>query len=227
MEEHATFPTRWLRPPSVPASNDGGATEKLGRRRGAQRRGIRPPSCEALEARQLLAHTTIAPAAVPRPAALVAPDPRGLGPAVRQARALELLLERLEARHARVTSILEGFYLRHPLMPRFGAPPPTPSGSDQVTISPGRVSKINSNTFSQQLTLINQGQRLVAGPINLVVNVPSGVVVLNQTSTIAGHPAVLVTSGNLAAGQFLPATVLYRAPSQASLQGTTFSVATG
>jgi hypothetical protein len=59
------------------------------------------------------------------------------------------------------------------------------------------------------------------GSINVVLhNVPSGVTLLNQTS--AG-PAVLVTSGNMAAGQPLPATLLFRAPSMASIQGITFT----
>src|SRR5262245_46007712 len=110
MEEHAMFPTRWLRQASARASKDSGATDRLGRRRGGRRRGVQPPSCEVLEARQLLAHATIAPTNVQRPTALVAPALQGLDPSTLRIRALERLLQRLEARHARVTNILERLY---------------------------------------------------------------------------------------------------------------------
>ena len=85
------FLNKWFRQPSAPASKDSGAHDKLGRSRGVRRRRSQPPSWEALEARQLLAHATIALAAVKQPAALVA----GPAPATSRAPALDPTLETL------------------------------------------------------------------------------------------------------------------------------------
>ena len=81
---------RGYRQPSVPASNDTGTTDRLRRGRGTRRRRSQPPSCEDLEARLLLAHATIAPAAV-KHAALVA----GLAPAASRKPALDPTVETL------------------------------------------------------------------------------------------------------------------------------------
>src|SRR5262245_27026891 len=67
MEEPAMILNRWYRQPSVPASNGSGTIDRLRRGRGARRRRSQPPSCEVLEARQLLAHATIAPAIATHP----------------------------------------------------------------------------------------------------------------------------------------------------------------
>ena len=85
------FLNRCFRQPSVPASNDSGTTDRLRRGRGTRRRRSQPPSCEDLEARQLMAHATIAPAAVKHPAALVA----GLAPAASRKPALDPTVETL------------------------------------------------------------------------------------------------------------------------------------
>jgi hypothetical protein len=89
MEEPAMILNRWYRQPSVHASKDSGTIDRLRRGRGARRRRSQPPSCEVLEARQLLAHTTIAPAVVDHPAALVA----GLAPATLRTPAVDPTLE--------------------------------------------------------------------------------------------------------------------------------------
>ena len=85
------FLNSWYRQPSVPASNDSETTDKLRRGRRTRRRRSQPPSCEDLEPRQLMAHATVAAAAVKHPAALVA----GLAPAASRKPALDPTVETL------------------------------------------------------------------------------------------------------------------------------------
>ena len=66
------FLIKWFGQSSVPASRDSVAAHRPGRSRKTRRRRSRPLSWEALEARQLLAHTTIARGIVQHPAALIA-----------------------------------------------------------------------------------------------------------------------------------------------------------
>jgi hypothetical protein len=91
MEEAAMFLIKWFGQSSVPASKNSGAADKLRGGRGTRRRRSQPLSWDALEARQLLAHATIAPAAVKHPGALVA----DLAPAASRKPALDPTLETL------------------------------------------------------------------------------------------------------------------------------------
>ena len=85
------FLIKWFGQSSVPASKNSGAADKLRGGRGTRRRRSQPLSWEVLEARQLLAHATIAPAAVQHPASLVA----GLAPAASRTAILDPTLETL------------------------------------------------------------------------------------------------------------------------------------
>ncbi len=63
------FLNKWFGQPSTSASNDSQTIDGLRRGRGTRRRKFQPRSWEVLEARQLLAHTTIAPGVAEHPAA--------------------------------------------------------------------------------------------------------------------------------------------------------------
>jgi hypothetical protein len=91
MEEAAMFLIKWLGQSSVPASKDSAAADRPGRNQGTRRRRFQPRYWEALEARQLLAHATTAPATVKHPAALVA----GVAPVASRTPALDPTLETL------------------------------------------------------------------------------------------------------------------------------------
>jgi hypothetical protein len=104
MKEPAMFLINWSGESSVRTSKVTGTTDRLRRGRGTRRRRSQPPSCEALEPRQLLAHATVAPAAVKHPAALVA----GLAHAASRKPALDptvetLFLEGVERQVAGIT----------------------------------------------------------------------------------------------------------------------------
>jgi len=87
--------------------------------------------------------------------------------------------------------------------------------------STGFQFKQSTKTYNSTVTVLNQSQQSIAGPIQLVLtNLPAGVTLSNATGTTAGSPYITISSQSLAAGRSVSVTIKVTAPSAAQISYT-------
>jgi hypothetical protein len=105
----------------------------------------------------------------------------------------------------------------------------SPLGSLPPAISPMVVSAIASGltysrasqTFNGSVTITNNGNSLIKGPLQIVLSgLPANVTLLNATSSLSGTPYLTVLVASLASGQSATVSLQFRNPSNAAIQFT-------
>lgn len=81
--------------------------------------------------------------------------------------------------------------------------------------------KLSTKTYNSTVTLQNQTQKSIAGPLQLVLtNLPAGVALSNATGATGGSPYITVTSQALAAGRSVSVAIRITAQSAAQITYT-------
>jgi hypothetical protein len=90
----------------------------------------------------------------------------------------------------------------------------------KITSTPFQY-KSSTKTYNSTVTVQNQTQQSIAGPLQLVVNnLPSGVAMANATGTTGGSPYITITSQSLAAGRSASVTIRMNASSASQISYT-------
>jgi hypothetical protein len=104
--------------------------------------------------------------------------------------------------------------------------PVVPSGL--LVSTGGLLYNRRTQSYSQNITVLNNTGSAVSGPLSVVFNgLSAGVTLSNKSSVVAGSPAlrILVPSGSLAPGQSATVTAVFSDPSLAAVSYTTAVVA--
>ena len=81
--------------------------------------------------------------------------------------------------------------------------------------------KTPTRTYNTTVTVTNQTQQTIAGPLQLVLsNLPAGVTLFNATGTAGGNPYITITANSLAPGRSASVKVEFRAPSASQISYT-------
>jgi len=87
--------------------------------------------------------------------------------------------------------------------------------------STGFQFKQSTKTYNSTVTVLNQSQQSIAGPIQLVLtNLPAGVTLSNASGTTAGSPYITISNQSLAAGRSVSVTIKVTASSAAQISYT-------
>jgi hypothetical protein len=95
-----------------------------------------------------------------------------------------------------------------------------PSNSVAITSSGLAYSRV-TQTFNGTVTVTNNGNGALTGPLEIVFNgLPASVTMMNSTGNFAGTPYLTVPTASLAAGQSATAVVQFRNPSNVTVNLT-------